>query len=84
LNKIVQKCAPLIYGFSALNIYESLTLNRNLKKSRALLKKIMTVTISMSSSSKKLISRSRQRLMIMSREGLRVGRRGRERLSAMV
>jgi hypothetical protein len=50
-------------------------LNRNLKESRALLKKIMTVTISMSSSSKKLISRSRQKLMMMSREGVRVGRR---------
>jgi hypothetical protein len=62
----------------------SLTFNRNLKKSRAFSKKIMTVTISMSSSSKKLISRSRQRLMMMSREGLRVGRRSRERFRAMV
>jgi hypothetical protein len=71
-------------GLARLIFMRSLTLYRNLKKSRALSKKIMTVTISMSSSSKKLISRSRQRLMMMSREGLRVGRRSRERFSAMV
>ena len=91
-NKIVQKCAPIIDGFSALNIFEVSYVEQVsvplLKKSRALSKKMMTVTISTSSSSKKLISRSRQRLMMMSRVdprvGPRVGRRSRERLSVMV
>jgi hypothetical protein len=68
--------------------YNNILLNRNLKKSRDLSKKIMTVTISTSSSSKKLISRARQRLMMMSRVdprvGPRVGRRSRERFSIMV
>jgi hypothetical protein len=62
-----------------LTFMRSLPLNRNLKKSRALSKKIMTVTISTSSTSKNLISRSRQRLMMMSKVGPRVGRRSRER-----
>jgi hypothetical protein len=50
--------------------------------------KIMSVTISTSSSSKKRISRARQRSMLMSRVeprvGSRVGRRSRERFSVMV
>ena len=49
---------------------KSLGLNRILEKSRVVFKKIMSVTFIMRSSSKKLINRSRQRLMTMSTEGL--------------
>ena len=86
-NKIIQKCAPLIDGFGVLNIYEVSYVEQTLelKEIKSAFKKdIMTVTISMSSSSSKLISRSRQRVIMMSREGLRVGRRSRARFSAMV
>ena len=38
-NKIVQKCAPLIYGFSALNIYEVSYVEQKLKEIKSAFKK---------------------------------------------
>jgi hypothetical protein len=59
-TKIVQECAPLIDGFIALNIFEVSYVEHKLKEIKTLSKKIMTVTISTSSSSKKLISCQRR------------------------
>jgi hypothetical protein len=65
-NKIVQKCAPLIDLACLIFMrYEVYYVEQKLEEIQSLLKKIMTVTISMSSSPKKLISRSRQRVMMM-------------------
>ena len=38
-NKIVQKCAPFIYGFSALNIYEVSYVEQKLKEIKSAFKK---------------------------------------------
>jgi hypothetical protein len=39
-NKIVQKCAPLIYGFSALNIYEVSYVEQKLEEIKSVFKKV--------------------------------------------
>jgi hypothetical protein len=38
-NKIIQKCAPLIYGFSTLNIYEVSYVEQKLKEIKRAFKK---------------------------------------------
>jgi hypothetical protein len=84
IRKLCRNARQSSMGLARLISLKSLTLNRNLKKSRPFSKKIMTVTFSTSSSSKKRISRARQRAMLMSRVVPRVGRRSRERFSVMV
>ena len=68
---------PLIDGFGALNIHEVSYVEHKLREIKSAFKKDYDRNNQYVKSSKKLISRSRQRLMMMSREGLRVGRRSR-------
>ena len=84
-KKIVQKCAPIINEFSALNIFEVSYVEQKLeeiksaKKSRALSKKIMTVTISTSSSSKKVNKQGKTEVNDDVKGGAKGGSKGRKK-----
>jgi hypothetical protein len=78
-NKIVQKCAPLIYGFSALNIYEVSYVEQKLEEIKSAFKKDYDRNNQYVKFFKKVNKQVKTEV-----NGPRVGRRSRERFSAMV
>ena len=64
-----------VKDFGALNLYEVSWVEHNLREIKRSIKNDYERNIQYAKFFKKLISRSRPRLMTMSKEGLRVGRR---------